>query len=133
MGAERHWTSRKYMMSNYFIIVPLLFIGLVNGFPITEDEYDADTWVPWLERPMIKVPNQGFLPNYQGDVNMQKRLMVPMPKMKLPDLSKLRLQDSFIGQERRGKRLMLPMGKMPDVGLNLSKFQISRNGQENNL
>merc|ERR1711997_133044 len=96
MGAERHWTSRKYMMSNYFIIVPLLFIGLVNGLPITEDEYDADTWVPWLERPMIKVPNQGFLPNYQGDVNMQKRLMVPMPKMKLPDLSKLRLQDSFI-------------------------------------
>ena len=31
-------------------------------------------------------------------MNMQKRLMVPMPKMKLPDLSKLRLQDSFIGK-----------------------------------
>ena len=35
--------------------------------------------------------------NY-SDVNVQKRLMVPMPKMKLPDLSKLRLQDSFIGK-----------------------------------
>ena len=35
--------------------------------------------------------------NY-SDMNMQKRLMVPMPKMKLPDLSKLRLQDSFIGK-----------------------------------
>ena len=32
---------QKYMMSSYFIIVPLLFIGLVNGFPITDDEVSS--------------------------------------------------------------------------------------------
>ena len=46
----------KYIQSINFTLNSYFFIF----------QYDADTWVPWLERPMIKVPNQGFLPNYQG-------------------------------------------------------------------
>merc|ERR1712223_910093 len=119
---ERHWTSkRKKTMTKSLIIISLLCIGVIYGYPIVEDEYDDEAWMPWLERSMIPVPNY-------NDINNQKRLMVPMPKIKLPDLSKLKLQESFVGQQRRGKRLMLPMGRMPDVGLNLSKFQVSRNG-----
>ena len=42
-------------MSNYFIIVSLLFIGLVNGYPVAEDEVslnieqvaEIDEWWYW--------------------------------------------------------------------------------------
>ena len=57
-------------------------------------QYDDDPWVPWIERSILPIQQ-----NFDDINNKQKRLMVPMPKIKLPDLSKLKLQDSFMGEK----------------------------------